>query len=160
MSSWDANPWSNFCDPHWELICCNKWHSGNSPEIAVGTHFHARCGTKTASVFLLVDGETSWLLLPSSITLLSCGTVQLENTYSCILKGYVSYFLSNFYFFTIDSPSKTMKNVFISSKKLFSFSRYSNFRDFSLPFHTFQFQKDKSKWNNLCHELTCINLQM
>ena len=28
MSSWDTNPWSNFCDSHWELICCNKWHSG------------------------------------------------------------------------------------------------------------------------------------
>ena len=28
MSSRDTNPWSNFCDPHWELICRNKWHSG------------------------------------------------------------------------------------------------------------------------------------
>ena len=46
MSSWDANPWSNFCDPHWELTCRNKWHSGTSeiytsPEIAVGMDFHA-----------------------------------------------------------------------------------------------------------------------
>ena len=46
VSSWDTNPWSNFCDPHWELICCNKWHTGSSeistsPEIAVGKHFHA-----------------------------------------------------------------------------------------------------------------------
>ena len=24
VSSWDNNPWSNFCDPHWELICHNK----------------------------------------------------------------------------------------------------------------------------------------
>ena len=45
MSSWDTNPWSNFCDPHWEFICRNKWHPGTSeistaPEIAVGTHFH------------------------------------------------------------------------------------------------------------------------
>ena len=23
-----SNPWSNFCDLHWELISCNKWHSG------------------------------------------------------------------------------------------------------------------------------------
>ena len=23
MSSWDTNPWSNFCDPHSELICRN-----------------------------------------------------------------------------------------------------------------------------------------
>ena len=32
---------------------------------------------------------------------------------------------------------------------------------FSIPFHTFQIQNDKWKWNNLwCHELACINLQM
>ena len=29
------------------------------------------------------------------------------------------------------SPIKTVKNIFISSKKLFSFSRYLNFCDFS-----------------------------
>ena len=33
-----------------------------------------------------VDGEVSWSLLPSSVSLLSGGTVQPENTYSCILK--------------------------------------------------------------------------
>ena len=27
MRSWDTNPWSNFCDPQWELICRNKWHT-------------------------------------------------------------------------------------------------------------------------------------
>ena len=43
---------------------------------------------------------------------------------------------------------------FISSKKLFSFSRYSIFCDF-FPFDTFQVQRDKWKWNNLCHEWTC-----
>ena len=31
---------------------------------------------------------------------------------------------------------------------------------FSLPFYTFQIQKDKWKWNNLCYELACINLHM
>ena len=56
MSSWDTNPWSNFDDPHWELICHNKWHPGtleiSTPqEIAVGTHFHARHGTKTTHIF-------------------------------------------------------------------------------------------------------------
>ena len=56
------------------------------PEIAVGTHFHARHGTKTIPVFLPADGEASWSLLPSSVSLLSGGTVQPENTYSCILK--------------------------------------------------------------------------
>ena len=43
-------------------------------------------GTKTTPVFLPADGEASWLLLPSSVSLLSGGTGQPENTYSCILK--------------------------------------------------------------------------
>ena len=82
---------NNFCDPHWELICRNKWHPGNSEisapqEIAVGTHLYAQHGNKTTPIFLLDDGETSWLLLPSSVFILSGGTVQPENTYSCIHK--------------------------------------------------------------------------
>ena len=44
-------------------------------------------GTKTTPVFLPADGEASWLLLPSSVSLLSGGTVQPENTYSSILKA-------------------------------------------------------------------------
>ena len=28
VSSWDTNPWSNFCDPHWELIYHKKLHPG------------------------------------------------------------------------------------------------------------------------------------
>ena len=36
-----------------------------------------------------------------------------------------------------DNPLKTMKNVFISSKKLFSFSRYSNFCNFFPSFPHF-----------------------
>ena len=43
-------------------------------------------GTKTTPVFLPADGEASWLLLPSLISLLSGSTVQPENTYSHILK--------------------------------------------------------------------------
>ena len=57
-----------------------------SPEIAVAIHFHTQHGTKTAPVFLFAYGEASWLLLPSSVSLLSGGTVQPENIYSCILK--------------------------------------------------------------------------
>ena len=91
MSSWDTNPWSNFCEPHWELICLDKWHPVTSeistpPEIAVGTHFYVRHGTKISPVFLPADGEASWSLLPSSVSLLSSGTVQPKSTYSCILK--------------------------------------------------------------------------
>ena len=43
-------------------------------------------GTKTTLVFLPADGKASCSLLPSSVSLLSGGTVQPENTYSCILK--------------------------------------------------------------------------
>ena len=43
-------------------------------------------GTKTTLVFLPADGEASWLLLPSSVSLLSGGTVQPENTYFRILQ--------------------------------------------------------------------------
>ena len=42
--------------------------------------------TKTTPVFLSADRETSWLLSPSSVSLLFGGTVQPENTYSHILK--------------------------------------------------------------------------
>ena len=42
------------------------------------------------------------------------------------LKACVCYFLTNFYFSLNDSPSKNMEDVFISSEKLFSFSKYSN----------------------------------
>ena len=38
--------------------------------------------TKTTPVFLPVDGEASWSLLQSSISLLSDGKVKPENTYS------------------------------------------------------------------------------
>ena len=43
-------------------------------------------GTKTTPLFLLADGEASWSLRPSLVSLLSGGTVQPENTYSHILK--------------------------------------------------------------------------
>ena len=56
------------------------------PEIAVGMRFHiCEHGTKTTPVFLPADGEASWSLVPSSVSLLSGSTVQPENTYSCIL---------------------------------------------------------------------------
>ena len=60
-------------------------------------------------------------------------------------------------------PYKKCFLFYFLLKKLFSFSRYSNFYNFTLPFifFTFQIQKDKQKWNNLrSHELACINLQL
>ena len=44
-------------------------------------------GTKTTPVFLPVDGEASWSLLSSSVSLPSGDTEQPENTYSHILKA-------------------------------------------------------------------------
>ena len=43
-------------------------------------------GTKTTLVFLSPDGEGSWSLLLSSVSILSEVTVEPENTYSRILK--------------------------------------------------------------------------
>ena len=53
---------------------------------AVGADFHAQHCRKITPVFLPADREASWLLLTSLISLLSGGTMQPENTYSCILK--------------------------------------------------------------------------
>ena len=75
----------------------NSWHPWTSEictllKIAVGTHFHAQHGIKTIPELLPADGESSWWLLPNSVSLLLGGTVQPENTYSCIVKvaGHVS----------------------------------------------------------------------
>ena len=43
-------------------------------------------GTKTTLVFLPADGEAYWSLLRGLVFLLSGGTMQPENTYSCIIK--------------------------------------------------------------------------
>ena len=55
-------------------------------EIAVGAHFHVQHGAKSTLVFLPAEGEAPWLLFPSSVSLLSGGTVQPENNYSYIFK--------------------------------------------------------------------------
>ena len=57
------------------------------PEIATGPHFHLQHGTKTTPVVLSADREVSWLLLALLVYLLSGGTVQTENSYSCIPAG-------------------------------------------------------------------------
>ena len=86
VSSRDTNPWSNFCDLHWDLICRNKWHlvtfEISTPlEIAVETHFYGLHGTKTTQIFFPADGEASWFLFSNSASLLSDGTARPENTY-------------------------------------------------------------------------------
>ena len=89
MSALDTDPLCNFCDPHWELICHHKWHPWTSEiftalGIAVGTHSHTLHDTKTTPAFFK---DWRWnLLVATSKFSLSGGTVQPENTYSCILK--------------------------------------------------------------------------
>ena len=72
----------NFYKPHWDLICLNKWHPGTSkksaPNSCRGT-FMGNIALKQPLVYLPADGDISWLLL-------SGGTMQPENTYSCILE--------------------------------------------------------------------------
>ena len=48
--------------------------------MAVGAHFHVQHGTKTILLILPADGETSWLLLQSLVSLLSGSSVQPEHT--------------------------------------------------------------------------------
>ena len=50
------------------------------------THLYVRCGTKITPVFLPADEEATWLLLPSSIFLLSGGIVQpaRKNLFLCL----------------------------------------------------------------------------
>ena len=85
-------------------------------------------------------------------------------TWIRLLKLVSTIFYQMFIFSQNDNPLKTMKNVSYFIEKalpileIFRFLKFFPFLSF--PFHTFQIQKDKQKWNNLwCHELTCINLQ-
>ena len=81
------------------------------------------------------------------------------------IKACVLYFLSNLYFFTKWQPFKNCEKCFLfdlfNLKSFFSSRDIQIFIIFPLPFHTFQIQKNKWKWNNLwCYELACINLQV
>ena len=89
--SWETNPWFNYCDPNWELICCSKWHSGTSqvstpPELAIGTHFHVQHITKTTQYLYMKMEKPLGKYFPSSVFLLLGGTMQIVNTYPCVLK--------------------------------------------------------------------------
>ena len=89
-------------------------------------------------------------------------SVAIHNDHQKYLKACVRYFSSNFYFFTKWKPFKNCEKRFLFYlKSSFCSQDIQFFVFFSLPFHTFQIQKDKWKWNNFwCHELACINLQM
>lgn len=53
----------------------------------MGSHFHANDGLKAASVYLPIDEEASWLVLPGSVSVPSIIRVQPGNkvVYSYIL---------------------------------------------------------------------------
>ena len=77
------------------------------------------------------------------------------------LKLVSAFFIKFLFFHQMIGLQNLWKMFFIWSKNLFSFLRYPNFCNFSLPFHTFEIQKGKWKWNNSwCHKLAWINLQM
>ena len=71
-------------------------------------------------------------------------------------------FYQIFIFSPNDSPSQTVKSAFFFHlKSSFCFRDIQIFVIFPLPFHIFQIQKDKWKWNNLwCLQLAYINLQV
>ena len=59
VSLWDTNPWSNFRDPHWELICRKKWHPGTSEismpaEVAAEPYFMCDMALKLYWQFYLL----------------------------------------------------------------------------------------------------------
>ena len=92
----------------------------------------------------------------------SRGVSVMLNLVFYVFKACVHYFLSNFYFFTKWQPFKNYEKCFLFHlKSFFSSQDIQFFVILPLPFHNFQIQKGKYKWNNLwCHELTCINFQM
>lgn len=80
---WDMDHCNNSCELHQDQISRNNWHPETSEitilsEKAGGIHSHVQHGSKTTRTFLPDDGKVSWSLLPSSISLLLCGTGQPE----------------------------------------------------------------------------------
>ena len=78
-------------------------------------------------------------------------TVFMSHIFTYFLR---SRFESNYAFITVKSTCVSWKMFFISSKKLFSFSRYSVFVIFPLPFHTFQILKDK--WSAIIYVMNWL----
>ena len=67
-----------------------------------------------------------------------------------LLKLVSAIFYEILFFSPNDSPSKNYKKCFLFHRKRSFRSRdIQIFVIFSLPFYTFQIQKDKWKWNNI-----------
>ena len=82
--------------------------------------------TKTILVFLPADGETSWLLLPTLVSLLSSSSVQSEDTYFCILK-------------VTEQIWESQKRVSIKSNH--------NYHQRSSPWGSFKWSNNKIRFN-------------
>ena len=95
---------------------------------------------------------------PSAILMYPCYWPNLEG----FVKGCVSYFHQILFFHQMIALYKLWKMLFISSKKLFSFTRYLNFCNFSPSFPRFSDLKGKMKvsqfmtsWTDL-HKLSDV----
>ena len=79
-----------------------------------------------------------------------------------VLRLVSAIFYHFFIFSTNDSPANNSEKCFLFHlKNSFCSWDIQIFLIFTLPFLTFQIQKNKWKWNNLCcHELAWINLQV
>ena len=109
-----------------------------------------------AIIFTIINFSMQWHLFALCKIKKAC-----YKTFDMYLKLAFTIFYQIFIFSPNDSPLKTMKCFLFYLKTSFHSWDIQIFVIFSLPFHTFQIQKDKWKWNNLwCHELACINLQM
>ena len=76
---------------------------------------------------------------------------------TCVHSFLLFHQMIHLFLFTFFS-SATMKNGFFHPKSSFGSWNIQIFVTFFLPYHTFQIQKDKWKWNDFwCHELACIN---
>ena len=74
----------------------------------------------------------------------------LNISFTKILKLVSAIFYQIYIFLQNDSPLKNYEKCFLfNSKSSFRSRDIQFFVIFTLPFHTFQIQKDKWKWNNL-----------
>ena len=148
-----------------------KWTNKKTVRILMFTMYLKKKKIETAGDIIILHLYTknpddmihsSWDIECGRLKLVIMGHFMLFTPPPYPKKACISYFLSNFYFFTNWWPLKNYEKCFLFHLKTSFCSRdIQIFVIFSLPFYTFQIQKDKWKWNNLwCHELACINLQM
>ena len=137
---------NNFCRPYVRQLFCKKLQTHFSRNvrfiicnifsqvkvILLSWHLHFRHVSLVSNILITIWRFGNLQEVGLYIFNQLSKTLRGESSFQTF-KACVRYFLSNFYFSPNDSPSKTMKNVFSWSKKLFSFSRYSIFAFPSSP---------------------------